>query len=375
MSVLAGVDRCVLLHEGGEARIYKVFAGSKAFALKWYAEGARVDSDVMEILSHEKFAGVYHMLETGVKAGRPYLVYDYIEGISLAGAGALSVPFALSVARTLAQALAGLEKRGIHHGDLNPSNVLLGRDGSPTLIDCGIVGPGALPYAAPERFQGRAAGTKSDIYSVGLLLYRMVAGEDLLECARYEDYAQAATQIESMEPTERLYGKGIDAQTLSALEPLWKATLRANPEARAEDFEELDELLEIAFDRTCGGSVAWSTEQAGVLAELAGKIGTICDEGADNCGLPPEFVVKKNTGGRKMALLAGVFGAILVLMFVLFLALWPKEPTIDETGAQMLRNSRTLENVQEQTDSADTGVSGKVLETLPVPGMADGNVE
>ena len=257
MSVLAGVERCVLLHEGGEARIYKVYSGSKAYAIKWDAEGSRIDARVMDCLSGEKFAGVYHVLETGEKAGRPYLVYDYVEGVPLAGTFSLPVPFAISVVRSLVQSLAGLEKRGIHHGDLNPSNVLLDRGGGPTLIDCGIVGPGALPYAAPERFQGRAADTKSDMYSLGLLLYRMVAGEDLLNCARYEDYAQAASQIESMEPTSRLYGKGVDVQALSALEPLWGATLRVNPDDRAEDFEELDELLEIAFDSICGGSVSW----------------------------------------------------------------------------------------------------------------------
>lgn len=375
MSVLAGVERCVLLHEGGEARIYKVFSGSRAYALKWYAEGARIDAGVMECLCREKFAGVYHVLETGTKAGRPYLVYDYVEGVPLAGAGALPVPFALAVARSLAQSLAELEKHGIHHGDLNPSNVLLDAEGNPTLIDCGIVGPGALPYAAPERFQGRAAGTKSDIYSVGLLLYRMVAGEDLLECARYEDYARAASQIESMEPTSTLYGKGVDAQALSALEPLWKATLRANPDDRAEDFEELDELLEIAFDRTSGGSVAWNSLREGVLAPLAEKIGTISVEGAADCGLPAEFVVRKDTGRRRVALCAGVFGAILVLLFVLFLALSPREPSIDETGAQMLQNSRSLDVDGVSPDTVDEGISGKVLESLPMPGAADGNVE
>ena len=68
MSILAGVERCVLLHEGGEARIYKVYSGSKAYALKWYAEGSRIDARVMECLSGEKFAGVYHVLETGEKS-------------------------------------------------------------------------------------------------------------------------------------------------------------------------------------------------------------------------------------------------------------------------------------------------------------------
>ena len=212
------------------------------------------------------------------------------------------------------------------------------------------------------------------MYSLGLLLYRMVAGEDLLNCARYEDYAQAASQIESMEPTSRLYGKGVDVQALSALEPLWGATLRANPDDRAEDFEELDELLEIAFDRICGGSVSWNSLRAGLLASLAPKIGTIRDERAYVCELPREFVVRKPTSRRKAFLFAGVFGTILILL-LLFLALWSRNPSIDETGALLLQNTRPIEDVGVPSDSTGGGVSGKVLESLPLPGAADGKVE
>ena len=390
MSVLAGVNRCALLHEGGEALVYALESGGKQYVLKWYAEGVQIDSHVVEVLLRERTPGVYRVMEAGKKSGRQYLVYEFIEGVSIADlanastagdppAGAATkdarvpVPVAISLVRNLVQSLAQLSKNDVHHGDLSPSNVLVTADGTPVLIDCGIVGPGALAYAAPERIQGKPATMLSDMYSLGLLLYRLVAGEDLLHCDCFDDYAQAAAGIDSMDVTSLLYGKGIDAEILSTLAPLWKATLRAEPSARAEDFEELDELLEIAFDDASRGSVAWETTRTAFTENVVAKIGTNCSDTGAECGLPPEFAVTKPTGHRKMAVFGGILGFILFLL-VLFFALAPREPSIDETGAEILSNSRALEGTTGlgAEPSGDTGrISGEELESLPVPDQND----
>ena len=390
MSVLAGVNRCALLHEGGEALVYALESGGKQYVLKWYAEGVQIDSHVVEVLLRDRTPGVYRVMEAGKKSGRQYLIYEFIEGVSIADlanattAGIspagdatkdarVPVPVAISLVRNLVQSLAQLSKNDVHHGDLSPSNVLVTADGTPVLIDCGIVGPGALAYAAPERIQGKPATMLSDMYSLGLLLYRLVAGEDLLHCDCFDDYAQAAAGIDSMDVTALLYGKGIDAEILSTLAPLWKATLRAEPTARAEDFEELDELLEIAFDDASRGSVAWETTRTAFTENVVAKIGTNCSETGAECGLPPEFAVTKPTGHRKMAVFGGILGFILFLL-VLFFALAPREPSIDETGAEILSNSRALEGTTGlgAEPLGDSGrISGEELETLPVPDQND----
>lgn len=390
MSVLAGVNRCALLHEGGEALVYALESGGKQYVLKWYAEGVQIDSHVVEVLLRERTPGVYRVMEAGKKSGRQYLVYEFIEGVSIADLANASttgnppagdaakdarvpVPVAISLVRNLVQSLAQLSKNDVHHGDLSPSNVLVTADGTPVLIDCGIVGPGALAYAAPERIQGKPATMLSDMYSLGLLLYRLVAGEDLLHCDCFDDYAQAAAGIDSTDVTALLYGKGIDAEILSTLAPLWKATLRAEPSARAEDFEELDELLEIAFDDASCGSVAWETTRTAFTENVVAKIGTNCSDAGAECGLPPEFVVTKPTSHRKIAVFGGILGFILFLL-VLFFALAPREPSIDETGAEILSNSRSLEGATGLVadSSGDAGrISGEVLESLPVPDQAE----
>ena len=390
MSVLAGVNRCALLHEGGEALVYALESGGKQYVLKWYAEGVQIDSHVVEVLLRDRTPGVYRVMEAGKKSGRQYLIYEFIEGVSIADLANAStagnppagdatkdarvpVPVAISLVRNLVQSLAQLSKNDVHHGDLSPSNVLVTADCTPVLIDCGIVGPGALAYAAPERIQGKPATMLSDMYSLGLLLYRLVAGEDLLHCDCFDDYAQAAAGIDSMDVTSLLYGKGIDAEILSTLAPLWKATLRAEPSARAEDFEELDELLEIAFDDASRGSVAWETTRTAFMENVVAKIGTNCSDTGAECGLPPEFAVTKPTGHRKMAVFGGILGFILFLL-VLFFALAPREPSIDETGAEILSNSRALEGTTGlgAEPSGDTGrISGEELESLPVPDQAE----
>lgn len=387
MSVLAGVNRCALLHEGGEAQVYALESDGKKYVLKWYADGVQIDSRVVEALLRERIPGVYRLMEAGKKAGRHYLVYEFIEGVSVADLASISTasnapagpfaakdgcvpaPVAISLVRNLAQSLAQLSKNDVHHGDLSPSNVLVTADAAPVLIDCGIVGPGALAYAAPERIQGKPATVKSDMYSLGLLLYRLVAGEDLLHCDCFDGFAQAAAEIDAVDVTALLYGKGMDAEILSTLAPLWKATLRADPVERAEDFEELDELLEIAFDATSRGSVTWETIRDAFTKNIVAKIGTNCRDAGAECGLPPEFAVTKPTGHRKFAVFAGVLGFILFVL-VLFFALAPRQPSIDETGAKILSNSRSLEGATGLVadSSGDAGrISGEVLESLPVP--------
>lgn len=377
MSILDGTAACTLLHEGGEAAIYKVDAAGRSYVLKWYQAGAKFDASVMDRLRSMRVPGIYRIVEVGEKAGRDYLLYDYIEGISVAELGNLSPAVAVALVRRLVASLAELAKSGIHHGDLNPDNVVVDSEGMPTLIDCGIVGPGALAYAAPERIQGKPADARSDIYSLGLLLYRLVAGENLLKCDCFDDYAQAAAGIDDFDLTALLYGRGAAAEALSVLAPVWKASLRANPSERAEDLDEFDEILEIAFDSLSGGSVAWSNSFACFVESVAEKIGTKRNEQPAESPLPPEFAVTKPTGHRKKLVLAGA--AVLILfVLVLFYALSPREPSIDETGAEILLKSRSVDGAVGITaDSLEDSarVSGDVLEKLPVPELSNTEME
>ena len=373
-AILDKACESALLHQGGEADVYELVCGEDLYALKWYHSGCRFEDAVVGRLKHLNIPGLYRIRESGVRDNTPYLVYDFVDGASSADVPAMPVPVALNLLRQVVHTLDALNKEDIHHGDINPSNILLCKSGDSLqtlVIDCGIVGPGALAYAAPERFQGKPASEQSDLYSLGMLLFRWIAGVDLLDSGDYNKLAAQALAIDSVDVSSRLYELDCcSAQELSALDPLWKVLLRAKVEDRAEDFDELDELLEIALDSIGVGEVTVQT----ALQKYADEVLAVKMEQKFPTVLKNEFPYRKNGGENKkntlkIAVLA-IFGLILIAM-VFLVCVGTKSPDIDETGNLLLQKSRSLESVEtgieNQLDSALDSVPAEMLEDLPTP--------
>ncbi len=135
------------------------------------------------------------VFDIGEEGGRPFIVSQYVSGGSVADLlkkseqHRLAIPEALRVAEQLCQALAYAHARGIVHRDLKPANVWLTEDGKAKLGDFGLaIGPnfsdvylegslvGTVAYVAPEAAMGRLAEPRSDLYSLGILLYELVTG-------------------------------------------------------------------------------------------------------------------------------------------------------------------------------------------------------
>ena len=379
-SLLDSVTGGALLHQGGEASIYLLNVGGAPYVLKWYNDGFSFDESVVERSHKVREPGLYRIEEWGNRDGTPYLIYDYIDGESSETLGRMPVAVALVALRQVAQTLAALRKQGVSHGDLSPANVIFAVDRNggnadlglrTVLIDCGIVGPGALAYAAPERFQGKIADEKSDLFSLGLLLYRWIAGEDLITADGYEQFAEQMASVQDLNISEKLYATGAfdspeGAQQLSALEPLWSGLLCADISDRVEDFDELDEILEIALDKVSHGEVAL----AGCVTQYIQSInrpeseknaGQKVPDGLEK-GLP--FVVCKKNKWLKWAVL-GVSGLILLLI-VLLLTSGTMSFGIDATGDRLLKRSRNIEPSVESEKAPDLKVDSLLME-LPVP--------
>ncbi len=126
----------------------------------------------------------------------PYLVLKYAEGDSLAKVlnekGRFPVGQAVEMVANLLEALHHCHEKGVYHRDLKPENLILAPDGHLKILDFGIAlmegGPrvtwrgfsglmGTPEYMAPEQIKGERGGAKSDIYSVGCLLYHLIAGK------------------------------------------------------------------------------------------------------------------------------------------------------------------------------------------------------
>ena len=242
-SLLDSVAGGCLLRQGGEASIYLLNVGAKLYVLKWYNDGFSFDENVVENTYKVRHPGLYRIEEWGERDGTPYLIYDFVEGVVSDKLGHIPVAISLLALRQVVSTLDSLRKQNVSHGDLSPANVIFSIDGDnaaansgknsmscglrTVLIDCGIVGPGALAYAAPERFQGKSPDEKSDMFSLGLLLYRWISGEDLVHADGYEQFAEQMANVGNVNVTEKLYATGAfdspeGAEVLSALEPLWK---------------------------------------------------------------------------------------------------------------------------------------------------------
>lgn len=386
-SLLDSVKGAALLHRGGEASIYLLNVGGAPYVLKWYNDGFSFDESVVERACKVREPGLYRIEEWGNRDGTPYLIYDYINGESSESLGRMPVAVALVALRQVAATLAALRKQNVSHGDLSPANVIFAVDESAhaageraentglglrtVLIDCGIVGPGALAYAAPERFQGKPADEKSDLFSLGLLLYRWIAGRDLITADGYEQFAEQMANVQDLNISEKLYATGAfdspeGAQQLSALEPLWSGLLCADISDRIEDFDELDEILEIALDKVSHGEIALAgcvTQYIQTLkvSECNLNVGRKVPATLEK-GLP--FVVCKKNNWLKWAVL-GVSGLILLLI-VLLLTSGTMSFGIDATGDRLLKRSRNIEPSVESEIAPDLKVDSLLLE-LPVP--------
>ena len=133
------------------------------------------------------------VLDYGADRDTHYLVMEYVPGQDLGEVleqqGALPWQKALHIARQVALALSHAHKLDIVHRDIKPSNIMVLSDGTTRVLDFGIARVGTSPhitlagfvgsphYAAPEQAQGQPVDIRADIYSLGIVLYRMLSGD------------------------------------------------------------------------------------------------------------------------------------------------------------------------------------------------------
>ena len=389
-SLLDSVTGGALLHHGGEASVYLLNVGGTPYVLKWYGNGLSFDEQAIECACKVRTPGLYRIEEWGRRKETPYLIYDYIEGVPSDKLGRIPVAVALFALRQVVSTLAALRKQGVSHGDLSPANVIFATGGRAesgakneaksggngglrtVLIDCGIVGPGALAYAAPERFQGKRPDEKSDLFGLGLLLYRWIAGEDLVQAEGYEQFAEQMANVASLNISERLYATGAfdhaeGALQLSALEPLWAGLVCSDASDRVEDLDELDELLEIALDKVSHGDVALASCMAQFAeARLAPANGpsNVAQKVPDGMETTLPFVAKKKNNRLKWGVLGSL--VLILLLMVLLLTSGTMRFGIDATGDRLLKRSRNMDTSVESEKAPNLKVDSLLLE-LPVP--------
>ena len=197
---------------------------------------------------------VVRVYAAGEQEYQPYLVMEWVEGKNLEDElsvrGRLPPDDAATIAVHIARALDYVHRQGIVHRDVKPSNILLGSDGNARLSDFGIaarigetppaVGVGTAAYLAPEQVSQEPADARSDIYSLGIVMFEMLTGrvpfgaEDELEMITQHVYT----------PPPPLH------KFVSGLGPLWERliaqALMKKPWERQADARALIAQIELA---------------------------------------------------------------------------------------------------------------------------------
>jgi len=169
---------------------------------------ARFHSEV-RIARQVSHPNVCRVFDIGDVDGVAFLSMEYVDGEDLASVvrriGRLSPDKATEVARQICAGMAAAHERGVIHRDLKPANVMLDGAGRIRIMDFGLAGiaasiqgaeirAGTPAYMAPEQLEGREVTIKSDIYSLGLILYEILTGKRAFEAATLPELMKVREQ-------------------------------------------------------------------------------------------------------------------------------------------------------------------------------------
>jgi len=190
------------LGTGGMGRVYRVqdtqlneevalkLIKPEIAAAPMAVERFRNEIKIARKITHKNVCRMYDLHEEGKNL---FLTMEYVRGEDLKSlihrTKALTVGTAVSIARQVAEGLSEAHKLGITHRDLKPGNIMIDKEGNAKIMDFGIArsartegmtGEGTIvgtpEYMSPEQVEGKELDHRSDLYSLGVILYEMVTG-------------------------------------------------------------------------------------------------------------------------------------------------------------------------------------------------------
>ena len=231
-----------LLGEGGIGRVYAAFDTvlEREVAIKSlrpellhdmsFIERFRSEATSLARLNHPNITTLYSLLP---EAGNLYMVMECVRGDTLDNLlatrnAALSVKESLAIIAQAADGLAYAHSMGVIHRDIKPANLMITEGGMLKIMDFGIARVrgsqrltrdgsivGTLAYMAPEQLRGQEGDERSDLYSLGIVLYEMLSGSVPFEAESDYELMQAHIHTRAV----RLYARvpGVDVQVDAAL--------------------------------------------------------------------------------------------------------------------------------------------------------------
>jgi serine/threonine-protein kinase len=261
-TVLDGRYRIVaLLGRGGMGEVYKAedLNLDHEVALKFLPDSFANDSAALtrfrtevRIARQVTHANVCRVFDIGEFEGRHFLSMEYIDGEDLSSLlrriGRLPSDKALEVSRQICAGLAAAHGAGVLHRDLKPANVMIDGRGKARITDFGIAGleeelkkggviAGTPAYMSPEQITGSEITTRSDIYSLGLVLYELFTGKPTFQSDSISELVHKHQTITPTNPSE----------VLKEIDPLVEKTilrcLEKDPQLRPESALQVAAML------------------------------------------------------------------------------------------------------------------------------------
>jgi eukaryotic-like serine/threonine-protein kinase len=279
-----------------------------------FVDRFRREAQAAARLNHPGIVSVY---DSGTDGDTPYIVMHLIEGRTLADfleSGKTLPPMqAAKIAQEVAEALAAAHAQGVIHRDIKPANIMITRDGKVLVMDFGIArlisGPETAPqtsavmgtasYLSPEQAQGQPVDARTDIYSLGVVLYEMLTGRPPF--TGDSPMAIAYKQVNATpEPPS-----SVDPEVPPELDAVVMRALSKNPANRYQTGQEFAADLERA--RT-GGQVL-----ATPLLPASGEATQVISRPQPTSVLPPQ---QDQPGGSRKAWV----GALIAIVIMALLA-------------------------------------------------------
>jgi len=365
--------RDVRLHRDVAVKVLRAdLARDPSFYLRFRREAQNAAA-----LNHSSIVAVYDTGEAETSEGPlPYIVMEYVDGVTLRDIvrndGPMDQQHAVEVIADACEALNFSHQHGIIHRDVKPANIMISKTGAVKVMDFGIARAladsgnrltkpsaviGTAQYLSPEQASGEAVDARSDVYSLGCVLYEMLTGEPPFVGDSPVAVAYQHVRKDPARPSKRndAISPELDAVVLKAL--------AKNPENRYQSAADMrTDLIRVHSGESPDAPKLFTDAERSNLVSTAPSRG--------GAMAPTEPIPAHSRSIRRWVIAVAMLAVVAVVVTVGFTVFGARDARVPDVHGQRLDEARTaLENagftVNVQTKPDSTVDQGDAINTEP----------